>query len=113
MLGSMPKLRAITLRLMTSLWERQDRIYPELQKYLVMSDTPSLSVDKDAQWEKLIAKAACIRDICRKRPYQHGADMLAAISQVLNECTKPDQASPAAIVLEGLRALCEAEVVSI
>ncbi|XP_074935354.1 focadhesin [Phalacrocorax aristotelis] len=113
MLGSMPKLRAIALRLMTSLWERQDRIYPELQKFLVMSDMTYLSVDKDAQWEKLIAKAACIRDICRQRPYQHGADMLAAISQVLNECTKPDQASPAAIVLQGLQALCEAEVVCI
>ncbi|XP_010282320.1 PREDICTED: focadhesin, partial [Phaethon lepturus] len=109
MLGSTPKLRAVTLRLITSLWERQDRIYPELQKFLVMSDKPSLTVDKDAQWEKLIAKAACIRDICRQRPYQHGADMLAAISQVLNECTKPDQASPAAIVLQGLQALCEAE----
>ncbi|XP_053909823.1 focadhesin isoform X1 [Cuculus canorus] len=113
MLGSTPKLRAIALRLMTSLWERQDRIYPELQKFLAMSDMYSLSIDKDAQWEKLIAKAACIRDICRKRPYQHGADMLAAISQVLNECTKPDQASPAAIVLQGLQALCEAEVVCI
>ncbi|PKU43098.1 hypothetical protein llap_6589 [Limosa lapponica baueri] len=45
----------------------QDRIYPELQKFLAMSDTSSLSVDKDAQWEKLIAKAACIRDICRQR----------------------------------------------
>ncbi|XP_050768878.1 focadhesin [Gymnogyps californianus] len=113
MLGSTPKLRAITLRLMTSLWERQDRIYPELQKFLAMSDMPSLSVDKDAQWEKLIAEAACIRDICKQRPYQHGADMLAAISQVLNECTKPDQASPAAIALQGLQALCEAEVVCI
>ncbi|NXG81666.1 FOCAD protein, partial [Stercorarius parasiticus] len=113
MLGSAPKLRAIALRLMTSLWEKQDRIYPELQKFLAMSDMPSLSVDKDAQWEKLIAKAACIRDICRQRPYQHGADMLAAISQVLNECTKPDQASPAAIVLQGLQALCESEVVCI
>uniref|UniRef100_A0A8C0C030 Focadhesin n=1 Tax=Buteo japonicus TaxID=224669 RepID=A0A8C0C030_9AVES len=112
-LGSTPKLRAITLRLMTSLWERQDRIYPELQKFLAMSDMPSLSVDKDTQWEKIIAKAACIRDICRQRPYQHGADMLAAICQVLNECTKPDQASPAAIVLQGLHALCEAEVVCI
>ncbi|NWR77314.1 FOCAD protein, partial [Centropus unirufus] len=113
MLGSTPKLRAVALRLMTSLWERQDRIYPELQKFLAMSDLPALSVDKDTQWEKVIAKAACIRDICRKRPYQHGADMLAAISQVLNECTKPDQASPAAIVLQGLQALCEAEVVCI
>uniref|UniRef100_A0A8U8C803 FOCAD protein n=1 Tax=Geospiza parvula TaxID=87175 RepID=A0A8U8C803_GEOPR len=113
MLGSTAKLRAIASRLMTSLWERQDRIYPELQKFLAISDMSSVSVDKDAQWEKLIAKAACIRDICRLRPYQHGADMLAAISQVLNECTKPDQASPAAIVLQGLRALCEAEVVCI
>ncbi|XP_065513963.1 focadhesin isoform X2 [Caloenas nicobarica] len=113
MLGSTPKLRAIALRLMTSLWERQDRIYPELQKFLATSDMPSLSIDKDAQWEKLIARAACIRDICRQRPYQHGADMLAAISQVLNECTRPDQASPAAIVLQGLQALCEAEVVCI
>ncbi|NXW86820.1 FOCAD protein, partial [Alopecoenas beccarii] len=113
MLGSTPKLRAIALRLMASLWERQDRIYPELQKFLATSDMPFLSVDKDAQWEKLIARAACIRDICRQRPYQHGADMLAAISQVLNECTKPDQASPAAIVLQGLQALCEAEVVCI
>nr|XP_009940730.1 PREDICTED: focadhesin [Opisthocomus hoazin] len=113
MLGSTPKLRAVTLRMMTSLWERQDRIYPELQKFLAMFDVPSLSVDKDAQWEKLIAKAACIRDICRQRPYQHGADMLALISQVLNECTKPDQASPATIVLQGLQALCEAEVVCI
>ncbi|KAM6230125.1 focadhesin [Porphyrio hochstetteri] len=112
-LGSTPNLRAVTLRLMTSLWERQDRIYPELQKLLAMSDMPSLSADKHAQWEKLIAKAACIRDICRQRPYQHGADMLAAISQVLNECTKPDQSSPAAIVLQGLQALCEAEVVCI
>lgn len=36
--------------------------------------------------------------------------MLAAISQVLNECTKPDQATPAALVLQGLHALCKAEV---
>ncbi|XP_006034647.1 focadhesin isoform X2 [Alligator sinensis] len=112
-LGNTPKLRAVSLRLMTSLWERQDRVYPELQRFMAMSDMPSLSVGKDIQWEKLIAKAASIRDICRQRPYQHGADMLAAISQVLNECTKPDQATPAALVLQGLHALCQAEVVCI
>lgn len=44
------------------------------------------------------------------RPYQHGADMLAAISQILNECTRPDQATPAVLVLQGLHALCQAEV---
>uniref|UniRef100_A0A8C6XI41 Focadhesin n=1 Tax=Naja naja TaxID=35670 RepID=A0A8C6XI41_NAJNA len=103
----------VTLRLMTCLWEKQDRVYPELQRFMAMSDMASLSVSKDTQWEKVIAKAASIRDICKQRPYQHGADMLAAISQVLNECTKPDQATPAALVLQGLHALCQAEVVCI
>ncbi|XP_012925111.2 focadhesin [Heterocephalus glaber] len=113
LLGSTPQLRAVTLRLLTSLWEKQDRVYPELQRFIAMSDMPSLSVGKELQWEKLIAKAASIRDICKQRPHQHGADMLAAISQVLNECTKPDQATPAALVLQGLHALCQAEVVCI
>ncbi|XP_074877858.1 focadhesin isoform X2 [Buteo buteo] len=108
-----PALYRDILYTLPTLGVHKDRIYPELQKFLAMSDMPSLSVDKDTQWEKIIAKAACIRDICRQRPYQHGADMLAAICQVLNECTKPDQASPAAIVLQGLHALCEAEVVCI
>ncbi|XP_067409252.1 focadhesin isoform X2 [Emydura macquarii macquarii] len=112
-LGSTPKLRPVTLRLMTSLWEKQDRVYPELQRFMAMSDGGSLSIGKDTQWENVIAKAASIRDICRQRPYQHGADMLAAISQILNECTKPDQATPAALVLQGLHALCQAEVVCI
>ncbi|KAK2510001.1 hypothetical protein MC885_019365, partial [Smutsia gigantea] len=109
LLGTAPQLRAVTLRLLTSLWEKQDRVYPELQRLMAVSDVPSLSVGKEVQWEKLIAKAASIRDICKQRPYQHGADMLAAISQVLNECIKPDQATPAALVLQGLHALCQAE----
>uniref|UniRef100_A0A8C9PGC4 DUF3730 domain-containing protein n=1 Tax=Spermophilus dauricus TaxID=99837 RepID=A0A8C9PGC4_SPEDA len=113
LLGTTPQLRGVTLRLLTSLWEKQDRVYPELQRFMAMSDVPSLSVGKELQWEKLIAKAASIIHICKQRPYQHGADMLAAISQVLNECTKPDQATPAALVLQGLHALCQAEVVCI
>lgn len=113
LLGTTPQLSAVSLRLLTSLWEKQDRVYPELQHFMAMSNAPSLSVGKEVQWEKLIAKAASIRDICKRRPYQHGADMLAAISQVLNECTKPDQATPAALVLQGLHALCQAEVVCI
>ncbi|MEE6510600.1 hypothetical protein FKM82_030580 [Ascaphus truei] len=113
MLGSTSKLQPIALRLMTSLWEKQDRIYPELQKLIAMSDMRSMSTAKDTQWEKTVAKAATIRDVCRQRPYQHGADMLAAITQVLNECTRPDQVAPAALVLQGLHALCKAEVVDI
>ncbi|KAH0628348.1 hypothetical protein JD844_009370, partial [Phrynosoma platyrhinos] len=66
-LGSTPKLQPVTLRLMTSLWEKQDRVYPELQRFMAMSDMASLSVSKDTQWEKVIAKAASIRDICKQR----------------------------------------------
>uniref|UniRef100_A0A6I8R488 Focadhesin n=1 Tax=Xenopus tropicalis TaxID=8364 RepID=A0A6I8R488_XENTR len=113
MLGSTSKLQPIALRLMTSLWEKQDRIYPELQKMMALCDTQSLATGKDTLWEKMLAKAATVRDICRQRPYQHGADMLAAITQVLHECTKADQATPAALALQGLHALCQAEVVDI
>ncbi|XP_066460428.1 focadhesin [Eleutherodactylus coqui] len=113
MIGSTPQLQPITLRLMTSLWEKQDRVYPELQKLITKADSQCQSIGKETQWEKTVAKAATIRDICKQRPYQHGADMLAAITQVLNEYTKPDQATPAALVLQGIHALCQAEVVDI
>ncbi|KAM3938350.1 focadhesin [Leptodactylus fuscus] len=113
MIGNASQLQSITLRLMTSLWEKQDRVYPELQKLIAKVDSQCLSTGKEIQWEKTVAKAATIRDICKQRPYQHGADMLAAITQVLNEYTKPDQATPAALVLQGLHALCQAEVVDI
>ncbi|XP_018420967.1 PREDICTED: focadhesin [Nanorana parkeri] len=113
MIGSASKLQPVVLRLMTSLWEKQDRVYPELQKLIAAADSQCLSTGKETQWEKTVAKAATIRDICRQRPYQHGADMLAAITQVLNECPNPDQATPVALVLQGLQALCQAEVVDI
>ncbi|KAG8595358.1 hypothetical protein GDO81_001504 [Engystomops pustulosus] len=113
MIGSTTQLQPVNLRLMTSLWERQDRVYPELQKLIAKADSHCLSTGRETQWEKTVAKAATIRDICKLRPYQHGADMLAAITQVLNEYTKPDQATPAALVLQGLHALCQAEVADI
>nr|DBA28163.1 TPA: hypothetical protein GDO54_008565 [Pyxicephalus adspersus] len=113
MIGSNSRLQPVAVRLMTSLWEKQDRVYPELQKLIAVADSQSLSTGKETQWEKTVAKAATIRDICRQRPYQHAADMLAAITQVLNECPKPDQATPVALVLQGLHALCQAEVVDI
>ncbi|XP_038660548.1 focadhesin [Scyliorhinus canicula] len=113
MLWKTTKLKAISLRLMTILWENQDRVYPELQKFMALVDVPSMSLAKEDQWEQMIAKAASIRDICKKRSYQHGADMLAAIYKVLNECIRPDQATPTVLALQGLHALCQAEVVDI
>ncbi|XP_056298140.1 focadhesin isoform X2 [Pseudoliparis swirei] len=112
MLASDPKLRAVAMRLMTDLWRKQDRIYPELQRLLGQQDS-RVVVGRDAQWEHILARAACLRDICRERPYQHGSDMLALITLTLNQCTKPDMATPAALALQGLRELCQAEVVDI
>ncbi|XP_041635386.1 focadhesin [Cheilinus undulatus] len=112
MLASAPKLRAVAMRLMTALWKKQDRVYPDLQRLLGQQDS-RVVVGRDAQWEQILARAACIRDICRERPYQHGGDMLAAIKLTLNQCTKPDMETPAALALQGLQELCRAEVVDI
>ncbi|GAA6230680.1 focadhesin [Lates japonicus] len=112
MLASAPKLRAVAMRLMTALWKKQDRVYPELQRLLGQQNS-SVVVGRDTQWEQILARAACLRDICRERPYQHGGDMLAAITHTLNQCTRPDMATPAALALQGLQELCRAEVVDI
>ncbi|KAJ8008233.1 hypothetical protein DPEC_G00102680 [Dallia pectoralis] len=113
MLCSAPRLRAVSLRLMTALWEKQDRVYPDLQKLMSQMETSCGVLGKEAQWEQILAKAACVRDICRERPYQHGADMLAAITLTLDQCSRPDQASPAALALQGLYQLVRAEVVDV
>ncbi|KAM6894866.1 focadhesin isoform 1-T2 [Lycodopsis pacificus] len=112
MLASAPKLRAVAVRLMTALWKKQDRIYPDLQRLLSQQDS-RVVVGRDAQWEQILARAACLRDICRERPYQHGSDMLAVITLTLKQCTRPDMATPAALALQGLQELCRAEVVDI
>uniref|UniRef100_A0A3Q1EWT9 Focadhesin n=1 Tax=Acanthochromis polyacanthus TaxID=80966 RepID=A0A3Q1EWT9_9TELE len=112
MLASAPKLRGVAMRLMTALWKKQDRIYPELQRVLDQQDN-RVVVGKDTQWEQILARAACLRDICRERPYQHGGDMLAAIILTLKQCNRPDLATPAALALQGLQELCRAEVVDI
>ncbi|KAM9837030.1 focadhesin [Aulostomus maculatus] len=112
MLASNPKLKAVAMRLITALWKKQDRVYPELQRLLNQQDS-RVVVGRDAQWEQILARAACLRDVCRERPYQHGGDMLAAIILTLNQCTRPDLATPAALALQGLQELCRAEVVDI
>ncbi|KAJ8382321.1 hypothetical protein SKAU_G00030990 [Synaphobranchus kaupii] len=111
-LGSSAKMRAVALRLMTALWVKQDRVYPELQKLMAQIEKGSL-VGKEEQWEQILARAACIRDICKERPYPHAADMLAAITDTLSQCSKQDQATPSALALQGLQELCRAEVVDI
>ncbi|CAF93350.1 unnamed protein product, partial [Tetraodon nigroviridis] len=109
-LAAAPKMTAVAMRLLTALWKLQDRVYPELQLLL---GRDSQVVGRDARWEQALARAASIRDICRQRPYQHGGDMLAAITLTLSQCSSPEMAVPAAIALHGLKELCCAEVVDI
>ncbi len=52
----------------------------------------------------------CVYVRTHSRPYQHGGDMLAAITLTLSQCTRPDMATPAALALQGLQELCRAEV---
>ncbi|XP_077355104.1 focadhesin isoform X2 [Festucalex cinctus] len=143
MLASNPKLKALAMRLTTALWKKQvarrplenpssvkrdgaflfvflffflflhqDRVYPELQRLLAQPDN-SVVTAKETQWEQVVARAACLRDVCRERPYQHGSDMLAAIALTLKQCTRADQVTPAVLALQGLQELCRAEVVDI
>lgn len=44
----------------------KDRIYPELQCLLGQQEN-RVVVGRDAHWEQILARAVCIRDICRER----------------------------------------------
>ncbi|XP_051570142.1 focadhesin-like isoform X1 [Myxocyprinus asiaticus] len=112
-LGSSPRLRPVALRLLALLWQKQDRVYPDLQRLMSQLERSSVVIGKETQWEQILARAACVRDICRERPYQHGGDMLAAITDTLTQFSRKDQATPVALALQGLLELCRAEVVDI
>eukprot|EP00061_Rhincodon_typus_P011416 g36399.t1 len=61
-----PTLYHAILYTLPALGTHKDRVYPELQKFMALVDMPSVSLVKEDQWEQMIAKAATIRDICRK-----------------------------------------------
>ncbi|KAF3836782.1 hypothetical protein F7725_004246 [Dissostichus mawsoni] len=107
-----PVLAHAVLNCLPNLGTHKDRVYPDLQRLLGQQDGRT-GVGRDVQWDQILSRAACLRDICRERPYQHGGDMLAAITLTLQQCTRPDMATPAALALQGLQELCRAEVVDI
>ncbi len=47
------------------------------------------------------------------RPHQYGEDLLPSLSDILNKCTRENDAPVAGLALQGLHALCEAEVIDI
>ena len=66
LLGEAGPLRPVSLRLVTALWRRQDRCFPYLQRMLQAPGTATVSLETGLN-EGLVAKAACIRDICIER----------------------------------------------
>ncbi|XP_032809673.2 focadhesin isoform X2 [Petromyzon marinus] len=113
LLGTYPLMRPVALRLLSKLWQTQDRVYPELQKAMAALDGKAGTLGCEGLWDCVLSRAATVRDICRSRPYQHGADMVAAVSRLLDECRSDEQASAAALAVQGLYALCDAEVVDV
>ncbi|XP_071110148.1 focadhesin-like [Haliotis cracherodii] len=111
LMSNSPRLRAISIRLMTSLWKLQDRTFPQLL-HLLTDNSPGRIVPGGID-EVTLAKAAAIRDICQLRPGQHGSDLLSPISDILNSHSGEEGSAACALVLEGLASLCEAEVINI
>ncbi|XP_070543238.1 focadhesin-like [Ptychodera flava] len=110
--AAVPLMEAVAIRLMASLWKLQDRCFPYLQKLLTLVKTPDKSGTHGCD-DKLVAKAATIRDVCRERPYQHVSEMLTAIHWFISEFTSPADGTVVVLALEGLYFLCKSEVVDI
>lgn len=46
-------------------------MYPDVQKLMALLEKSSVVVGKEVQWEQILARAACVRDICRERSFIH------------------------------------------
>ncbi|KAK3602758.1 hypothetical protein CHS0354_027755 [Potamilus streckersoni] len=112
-LGNSPKqrMKALSLKLLVELWALQDRCFPHLLKAITEKNTKNVAVETAD--EIIFAKAKAIRDVCKLRPEQHGADMLGPLSDILNFYTEEHYAPAAALALEGLCCLCETEVIEL
>ncbi|XP_032233940.2 focadhesin [Nematostella vectensis] len=111
-----PALRSVALRLVCRVWMKQNRVFPHLHKALLGAKAGI--TDKGLLMEVNVSVAATIRDICKHRASQHGGDMLGILSNLINEHTGKmagDEKSAVVIVLslQGIKALCEAEVVDL
>ncbi|XP_071965906.1 focadhesin-like [Antedon mediterranea] len=111
-LGATQDMFPVSIRLLSALWKLQDRCFPHLQKMLTFDMQKSQSKSFEYN-EELLAKTATMRDICITRPFQHGPDLLHLLSTILSDYTESHHAIPASFALEGVAALCEAEVVDI
>lgn len=64
-LAATQKLCPVAIRLMTSLWQLQDRCFPHLLKTIGEGDTKSKSAE--LSFDIILAKAEAIKDICHSK----------------------------------------------
>lgn len=72
-IGKSHPLKPVSLRLMCKLWEKQNRVFPHLQRLLNVDDT-QLGIEMDLEIQ--ISKAACVLDICKTR-YGHCVNLIS------------------------------------
>ncbi|RMZ94775.1 focadhesin isoform X1 [Brachionus plicatilis] len=84
-------------------------VYPHLSNELV--SIRSLQLAENERLEVLYMKAYCINRIIRYRPDYYAQELLATISNLLNQCVHPNDEGICAILLDTISYLCESEVV--
>ncbi|CAL1526989.1 unnamed protein product, partial [Lymnaea stagnalis] len=110
-LGKSEELKPVSIKLLVALWKQQDRCFPQLLQAI---SEPQLGLSSSVPPNSLLlAKAAAILEICKHKPEQHGADLLAPLSEILNSSTTERDTAISVLALDGLYLLCEAEVIDL
>ncbi|XP_066935726.1 focadhesin-like isoform X2 [Clytia hemisphaerica] len=116
------ELLPTSIRLMTSLWKRQRRIFPYLLQMLnkTISDTPHSQI----WFDLMLSKATSISEICQLKPEQYGQDLVVLLSNMMESLVQVEVSplqvekmecvsSSLSLVIESLRLLCLAKVIDI
>ncbi|XP_067002022.2 focadhesin [Anabrus simplex] len=101
-------LRSLVIDLYVRLWKVEPRCYPYLEKML----QETVKDDEDS-WEFEIAKASAIKQICETRPELYSAELVSMLSKILTRCGDSEGSLASSLALEGISALCKAEIVDI
>ncbi|XP_055685893.1 focadhesin [Lutzomyia longipalpis] len=95
------------LKLYLRLWQIDGRTYQYLYDQISQGR-------RNSSRQVNLVRVEVIKTICEKSPTQHGADLVAHLSDVLNQSSSPtDDGAVICIVMETIILLCESHTVSI
>ncbi|KAJ8977316.1 hypothetical protein NQ317_009334 [Molorchus minor] len=93
------------LSLMFEAWKVEPKCYSYLENMLVRYNFP------EKKWESYVTKAYTLKELCERKPELYGKEMVAHLSKVLNDYNTDDGSLPCALAIDGITALCRAEVI--